>query len=91
MDYYGDLRIAFCINFCKRWYFIFDGVECNGPLAIDGLVHIALVQTRKEKTATYTELNTSEVIAKAFPQELSEWRSMCSHAAKISRSDADHV
>lgn len=48
MDYYDDLRIAFCLNFCKRWYFIFDGVECNGPLAIDGLVHIASNQGRKD-------------------------------------------
>jgi len=41
VEYNGDFRIAFCLDCCKRWYFTFNGVECNGPLAIDGLVHIA--------------------------------------------------
>jgi len=41
VEYNGDLWIAFCLDCCKRWYFTFNGTECNGPLAIDGLVHIA--------------------------------------------------
>ncbi|CAH3041881.1 unnamed protein product [Pocillopora meandrina] len=31
---------TFCLNCCKRWYFTFNGMECKGPLAIDGLHHI---------------------------------------------------
>ena len=40
VEYNGDFRIAFCLNCCKRWYFTFNGMECKGPLAIDGLHHI---------------------------------------------------
>jgi len=48
VEYNGDLRIASCLNCCKRWYFTFNGVECKGPLAIDGLVHIAANHGRKD-------------------------------------------
>ena len=41
VEYNGDLRIAFCLACCKRWYFTFNGVECRKPLAIDGLMHIS--------------------------------------------------
>ena len=41
VEYNGDLKIAFCLNCCKRWYFTFNGVECRKPLAIDGVMHIS--------------------------------------------------
>ena len=25
---------------CERWYFTFNGVECSGPMAIDGVVYV---------------------------------------------------
>lgn len=40
VEYNGDFRTAFCLDCCKRWYFTFNGVECKGPLAIDGIHHI---------------------------------------------------
>ncbi|CAB3979224.1 Hypothetical predicted protein [Paramuricea clavata] len=39
--YGGNLRIASCNNCCKRWYFTFNGGECNKPLAIDGVFYMA--------------------------------------------------
>lgn len=36
----GVLRIAFCSSCCKRWFFTFNGVECSGPLPIDGIVYM---------------------------------------------------
>ena len=41
VEFNGDFRICCCLDCCKRWFFTFDGAECNGPLAIDGLIHIA--------------------------------------------------
>jgi len=40
VEYNGDYRIAYCLDCCKRWYFTFNGIECKGPLAIDGIAHI---------------------------------------------------
>lgn len=40
VEYNGDYRIAYCLDCCKRWYFTFNGAECKGPSAIDGLVLI---------------------------------------------------
>ncbi|KAL9976116.1 hypothetical protein ACROYT_G013368 [Oculina patagonica] len=40
VEFNGDYRIAYCLDCCKRWFFTFNGVECSGPLAIDGVVHI---------------------------------------------------
>ena len=48
VEYNGDLRIAGCLDCCKRWYFTFDGAECKVPLAIGGLVHIASNHGRKD-------------------------------------------
>ncbi|KAL9976125.1 hypothetical protein ACROYT_G013377 [Oculina patagonica] len=42
VEYNGDYRIGYCLDCCKRWFFTFNGVECNGPLAIDGVSHIAV-------------------------------------------------
>ena len=36
----GALRIYHCNSCCKRWYFTFNGVECSGPLPIDGIVYM---------------------------------------------------
>ncbi|KXJ13864.1 collagen triple helix repeat-containing protein 1 [Exaiptasia diaphana] len=36
--YGGNLRID-CQNCCKRWYFTFNGAECQGPLPIDGIFY----------------------------------------------------
>ena len=48
VEYNGDFRIAYCLDYCKRWYFTFDGAECKGPLAIDGLVHIYRNQSKTD-------------------------------------------
>ena len=40
VEYNGDYRICCCLDCCKRWFFTFNGVECHGPLAIDGVAHI---------------------------------------------------
>jgi len=40
VEFNGDFRICCCLDCCKRWYFTFNGVECSGPLAIDGIDHI---------------------------------------------------
>ncbi|XP_028514297.1 collagen triple helix repeat-containing protein 1-like, partial [Exaiptasia diaphana] len=37
----GVLRIASCNNCCKRWFFTFNGAECQSPNAIDGIVYMA--------------------------------------------------
>ena len=39
-EFNGDLRIAYCLDCCKRWYFTFNGVECRKPMPIHGLVNI---------------------------------------------------
>ena len=26
----GSLRVGFCTTCCKRWFFAFDGIECQG-------------------------------------------------------------
>ncbi|XP_046846817.1 collagen triple helix repeat-containing protein 1-like [Xenia sp. Carnegie-2017] len=39
--YGGTLRIYRCNGCCKRWYFTFDGVECNNPFPIDGVLYMA--------------------------------------------------
>ena len=36
----GVLRIYHCNSCCKRWYFTFNGVECSGPLPIEGIVYM---------------------------------------------------
>jgi len=36
----GALRIYNCDTCCKRWYFTFDGAECDAPEAIDGVVYM---------------------------------------------------
>ena len=48
VEFNGDYRICCCLDCCKRWYFTFDGVECKGPLAIDGLVLIHLNHGKKD-------------------------------------------
>ena len=48
MEYNGDLRIAYCLYCCNRWFFTFNGAEYKGPFAIDGLVHIADNQGRTD-------------------------------------------
>ncbi|KAL9976110.1 hypothetical protein ACROYT_G013360 [Oculina patagonica] len=40
VEFNGDFRICCCLNCCKRWFFTFNGLECNGPLAIDGIAYI---------------------------------------------------
>ena len=40
VEYNGDFRIGYCLDCCKRWFFTFNGAECKGPSAIDGLAHI---------------------------------------------------
>jgi hypothetical protein len=37
----GNLRV-YCRNYiecCSRWYFTFNGVECSGPMTVDGVVY----------------------------------------------------
>ncbi|XP_078599550.1 collagen triple helix repeat-containing protein 1-like [Branchiostoma floridae x Branchiostoma japonicum] len=34
----GALRVTSTSGCCKRWYFTFNGMECSGPLPIEGLV-----------------------------------------------------
>ena len=48
VEYNGDLRIAYCLHCCNRWFFTFNDAECKGPLAIDGLAHIADNQGRTD-------------------------------------------
>lgn len=38
--YGGNLRIYSCDRCCKRWYFTFNGTECSGPMAIDGVFYL---------------------------------------------------
>ncbi|XP_066299012.1 collagen triple helix repeat-containing protein 1-like isoform X3 [Branchiostoma lanceolatum] len=35
----GALRVTSTSGCCKRWYFTFNGMECSGPLPIEGLVY----------------------------------------------------
>ena len=37
----GALRIHGYSNYCKRWYFTFNGAECSDPLPIDEIVYMA--------------------------------------------------
>ena len=37
VEFDGDFRVAFCVRCCKRWYFIFNGVECSKPVTIDAV------------------------------------------------------
>jgi hypothetical protein len=39
--YEGNLRTFNCNACCKRWYFTFNGAECNKPLAIDGIFYLS--------------------------------------------------
>ena len=48
VEFNGDFRICCCLYCCKRWYFTFNGVECNGPLAIDGIDHIFQNHRRRD-------------------------------------------
>ncbi|KAJ7378244.1 hypothetical protein OS493_024193 [Desmophyllum pertusum] len=36
--YEGNLQIGLCKDCCKRWYFIFDDVECKNPGPIDAVM-----------------------------------------------------
>ncbi|KAL9975832.1 hypothetical protein ACROYT_G013038 [Oculina patagonica] len=36
----GNLRLFKCHHCCRRWYFTFNGAECSGPAAIDGVVYM---------------------------------------------------
>ncbi|XP_028514284.1 collagen triple helix repeat-containing protein 1-like isoform X8 [Exaiptasia diaphana] len=36
----GALRIYGCNSCCKRWFFTFNGGECQSPNAIDGVVYM---------------------------------------------------
>ncbi|XP_020916851.1 collagen triple helix repeat-containing protein 1-like [Exaiptasia diaphana] len=36
----GALRIYGCNSCCKRWFFTFNGGECQSPNAIDGIVYM---------------------------------------------------
>ena len=38
--YSGALRIYGCTLCCKRWFFTFNGAECRGPMAIDGVIYM---------------------------------------------------
>lgn len=40
MFWNGVLRIYNCNSCCKRWYFTFNGAECDAPAAIDGVVYM---------------------------------------------------
>ena len=40
--YGGTLTISGCKGCCKRWYFKFNGVECKGPLPIDGIFYMSI-------------------------------------------------
>ena len=40
MYWNGAFRFKNCHLCCKRWYFTFNGAECNKPLAIDGIAYI---------------------------------------------------
>ena len=36
----GTLRIYNCDSCCSRWYFTFNGVECSGPMTIEGILYM---------------------------------------------------
>ncbi|KAM7430471.1 hypothetical protein ABFA07_018813 [Porites harrisoni] len=36
----GNLKIYDCTACCSRWYFTFNGAECNSPGSIDGVFYI---------------------------------------------------
>ncbi|XP_031550808.1 collagen triple helix repeat-containing protein 1-like [Actinia tenebrosa] len=36
----GNLRVYDCNVCCKRWFFTFNGAECQVPRAIDGIVYL---------------------------------------------------
>lgn len=36
--YEGNLQVGLCKDCCKRWYFIFDDVECKSPGPIDAVM-----------------------------------------------------
>ena len=44
----GNLRIYNCNYCCRRWYFTFNGTECSAPAAIDGIVYMALGDSRRQ-------------------------------------------
>ncbi|XP_078367892.1 uncharacterized protein LOC144651781 isoform X4 [Oculina patagonica] len=38
----GNLRIYGCDDCCSRWYFTFNGAECNSPGSIDGAFYMRI-------------------------------------------------
>ncbi len=40
----SDMRVAYCDQCCKRWFFTFDGVECS-PVPIDIVIHMVTGKT----------------------------------------------
>ncbi|EDO33404.1 predicted protein [Nematostella vectensis] len=40
VQFVGTLRIYNCNGCCKRWFFTFNGAECNGPLTIEGVIYM---------------------------------------------------
>lgn len=36
--YEGNLQVGLCKDCCKRWYFVFDDVECKTPGPIDAVM-----------------------------------------------------
>ena len=37
VEFDGDLRVAYRVHCCKRWYFTFNGVEGSKPVTIDAV------------------------------------------------------
>ncbi|XP_031574724.1 collagen triple helix repeat-containing protein 1-like [Actinia tenebrosa] len=37
----GEFSVNQCSGCCKRWFFTFNGAECQSPRAIDGLVYLS--------------------------------------------------
>ena len=36
----GTLSLYNCNDCCKRWYFTFDGAECERPMTIDAILYM---------------------------------------------------
>ena len=40
VHYGGTVRTNNYDQYCKRWFFTFNGAECSAPMAIDGVFHM---------------------------------------------------
>ena len=38
--YSGAIDVYQCNRCCKRWFFTFNGAECDAPMPIEGLVYL---------------------------------------------------